>query len=77
MEAEKEKSSSGGRNYVPKCYSGEGSSSHVTRSSEQIWLLGMRKDTLSSNGKFDIALNIQQFFMEGGTGFLEEQILTK
>ena len=61
MEAEKEKSSSGGRNYVPKCYPGEGSSSHVTRSSEQIWLLGMPKDILSSNGKFDIALNIQQY----------------
>ena len=61
MEAEKEKSSSGGRNYVPKCYSGEGSSSHVTRSSEQIWLLGMPRDILSSNGKFPNALNIQQY----------------
>ena len=58
MEPEKEMSSRGGRNYFPKCYSGENSSSHVTRSSEQIWLLGMPRDILSSNGKFPNALNI-------------------
>ena len=61
MEPEKEKSSRGGRNYFPKCYSGEDSSSHGTRSSEQIWLLGMLRDILSSNGKFPIALYIQQY----------------